>query len=384
MTVESLLHDPSTYHTYPEQWHDLLQHLSLSHTLIVIHLRNLPASFFPNSAPLPFEDDVGVALPQLPYSASSTSLSSCFPARSRMSSAAASDADSVTPATRMPRQERLVEIVMPEPLAPHAKEDVAANPPQEGPTARKTLRRGSQSSKMSGTSVAFSRKRSSSIATPVASSHLTESTAHHVSPKSLFTKTSLPPVSYPTAKRYGFTRHGDPTSTSGRPGRSTDSGRPESVFSIQSYVSSPRQRFSGAYNAQSSFPVDRNTPSLPMLSGGLPVAPGGQNRASLVSSDAGPSFRHGLNPSRQARWTSRDMNSAPLRIEPAFDRPSPYVLGRAPILRVFVPLSKHVGRWPSAEGARLAIEELDKCGATRRMRLGDIVVRFYVLPFGLC
>jgi hypothetical protein len=62
------------------------------------------------------------------------------------------------------------------------------------------------------------------------------------------------------------------------------------------------------------------------------------------------------------------------RIEPAFDQSLPYTPGRAPILRVFVPLSGKVRRWPSAEGALAAVRELDKCGATRRLRLGDIVV----------
>ena len=49
--------------------------------------------------------------------------------------------------------------------------------------------------------------------------------------------------------------------------------------------------------------------------------------------------------------------------------------GRAPILRVFVPLGDRLSRWPSAEGAQLAIRELDKCGATKRLKLGDLVVR---------
>jgi hypothetical protein len=65
------------------------------------------------------------------------------------------------------------------------------------------------------------------------------------------------------------------------------------------------------------------------------------------------------------------------RPEPAFDKPMPYIPGRAPVLRVFVPLSEKVRRWPSAEGAQAAVEELEKCGALKRMRLGDLVVRHF-------
>ena len=84
------MHDPATYNTYPRQWHNLLRHLSLSHTLIVLHLRSLPASAFP-TALLPFEEEF---------------------TRSRVNSDAGSIARS-----DMPKKEHLVEIVMPEPLA---------------------------------------------------------------------------------------------------------------------------------------------------------------------------------------------------------------------------------------------------------------------------
>jgi hypothetical protein len=50
------------------------------------------------------------------------------------------------------------------------------------------------------------------------------------------------------------------------------------------------------------------------------------------------------------------------------------MVGRAPILRVFVPVSERVPRWPSSEGAAAAWRELEKCGADKRMRLGDLVV----------
>ncbi|KLT38519.1 hypothetical protein CC85DRAFT_252870 [Cutaneotrichosporon oleaginosum] len=63
-----------------------------------------------------------------------------------------------------------------------------------------------------------------------------------------------------------------------------------------------------------------------------------------------------------------------MRIELAFERPPPFMTGRAPILRVFVPISDRVPRWPSKEGADASWRELEKCGASKRMRLGDLVV----------
>ena len=69
-----------------------------------------------------------------------------------------------------------------------------------------------------------------------------------------------------------------------------------------------------------------------------------------------------------------DFHTPPPRIEQAFERPPPYAVGRAPILRVFVPLSEKVRKWPSADGAAASVKELDKCGATRRLKLGDLVV----------
>jgi hypothetical protein len=66
---------------------------------------------------------------------------------------------------------------------------------------------------------------------------------------------------------------------------------------------------------------------------------------------------------------------APKRIEPVFDKPPPYLVGKAAVLRVFVPLSEKVPRWPSAEGAYWVVKEMEKCGAMRKLRLGDLIVR---------
>lgn len=52
----------------------------------------------------------------------------------------------------------------------------------------------------------------------------------------------------------------------------------------------------------------------------------------------------------------------------------PYSLEKAPLLRVFVPLTEIVQKWPSVEGAAAAVRELEKCGAMRKLKLGDLVI----------
>ena len=61
-------------------------------------------------------------------------------------------------------------------------------------------------------------------------------------------------------------------------------------------------------------------------------------------------------------------------VEPAFDKPLPIAVGRAPVLRVFVPLSEEVRRWPSAEGAKRARAELERAGAWSKLVVGDIII----------
>ncbi|KAK8850632.1 hypothetical protein IAR55_004551 [Kwoniella newhampshirensis] len=364
--VESLLHDPATYSTYPAQWHNLLQHLCLSHTLIVLHLRQLPATFFPNPSPLPFDDEFAINAPALPFSNSLNSLSSQLP-RSRMGSAAGSDSGSLAPSTKMPRQERLVEIIMPEPLAAQTTEE-----PKPFTIDNKPRRRGSISSLASAASMTFGRRRSNSTSTEGRASLSTGVAAAPI-PSG---KAALPPVSYPSAKRYAFKRHGEPT----RSRTSSESGRPGSIFSVQSSPSlSQHHRMSSAYSSRGSFAVDRNAPPVPGFPNGLPIPPpigGLGQRASFASSDAGRSSRRSDNGGNSpGGLIRRDANTPPpIRAEPAFDRPLPFVAGRVPILRVFVPLSDRVQRWPSAEGAAAAVRELEKCGALRRMKLGDLVV----------
>ncbi|KAK4683748.1 hypothetical protein P7C73_g6480, partial [Tremellales sp. Uapishka_1] len=383
--LESLLHDPASYASYSAQYHSLLQHLCLSHSLIVLHLRSLPESAFSFPAPLPFEDENSMAAPHMAFSNSMASLSSIgngqFPPRSRMSSTAGSDAGSTHPG-KMPRQERLVEIIMPEPLGSQPKEELAS--PTNVPVVRKARRRGSISSIASVTSFAFGRKRANSTATGSdiqsdMATNVTGSAAAYAAPM-LSGKVALPPVSYPAAKRYGFKRHGDPAPARSR--NSSESGRPGSVFSIQSSASTSYPYRMGGSNyasSRTSFAVDRNAPPVPGMPSGLPMPPpiGGGHRASFTSSEAGRSSQN--SPVQQGRFGSptmmrREFYTPPPRAEPAFDKPMPYVLGRAPILRVFVPLSEKVQRWPSAEGAASSWKELEKCGATKRLRLGDLVV----------
>ncbi|WVF67733.1 hypothetical protein IAT40_002492 [Kwoniella sp. CBS 6097] len=328
---------------------------------------------FPTPPPLPFEDDFVVSAPSLPFSNSVNSFGSQRP-RSRLGSAAGSDAGSITPSTKMPRQERLIEIVMPEPLAPQSAK---SDEPQSFPINHKARRRGSIGSLASATSLHFGRRRSASITTESNVELSSNTTAAPMASG----RAALPPVSYPSAKRYGFKRHGEPT----RSRTSSESGRPGSIFSVQSTpsLSSAYRRGSGMFNGRGSFAVDRNAPPVPGFPAGLPMPPpiGGGPRSSFGGSDTGRSSRRsdnggGFSPINGAGFSSRrDLRTLPpSRPEPSFDRPIPLTQGRVPILRVFVPLSETVRRWPSAEGAAAAVKELEKCGALRRMQAGDLVV----------
>lgn len=173
-------------------------------------------------------------------------------------------------------------------------------------------------------------------------------------------KAAFPPVSYPTAKRYEFKRYGDQStlSTSGNGGTLS---RPGSIMSVQSG--------SVAHGGPMSSSRSVDTLAAPPPIGGSRR----QARSSLTSSSSKRSDvgANGSNSPVQRRWDSPTQS---MRVELAFERPPPYMTGRAPILRVFVPISDKVGRWPSADGAAATWRELEKCGASKRMRLGDLVV----------
>jgi hypothetical protein len=358
--VESLLHDPATYSTYPARWHNLLRHLSLSHTLVVLYLRSLPQSCYPNHSLLPFEDD-GSSASNFPFSPSSASLSSMGQPRSRVGSVAGSDAGSVAP-SRAPRRERVVEIVMPEPLA--------AKPPQEANpidlTPKPMRRRGSISSLASVATFSFGRRRSNSLATDPRLHVGRGNVVSVAEPAASLApgKAGLPPVSYPSAKRYGFRNASDVPGRKRIPSES----RPGSLYSFQTSPSV------ASYMPRTS---QMGESRLSGLAGAWPLqAPppiGVRPRSSFGSVDS--NRRSDLGSPVPGRRPI-----GPLRCEPAFDKPMPYIPGRAPVLRVFIPLSEKVRKWPSAEGAAAAIEELEKCGALKRMKLGDLVVsRLYKL-----
>jgi hypothetical protein len=346
--VESLLHDPATYSTYPVRWHNLLRHLSLSHTLVVLYLRALPSSCFPNHSLLPFEDDSTGG--SLPFSASSASLSSLGRPRSRVGSTMGSDAGSVT-ASKPPRRERVIEIVMPEPLA-------AQPQTEESPVLIKqnsARRRGSISSLASAASFSFGRRRSNSLATEVRPPHRVSVPLAEPAASMAPGKAALPPVSYPSAKRYGFRNASDVPIRR----RTATESRAGSIYSFQTgpSVASYAPRMSHDMRTL-------GTSDLPLA---IPPPIGVRPRSSFGSADSHRRSDIG-SPAPGRRLVAH-------RSEPAFDKPIPYIPGRAPVLRVFVPLSERVRRWPSAEGAAAAVEELEKCGALKRMRLGDLIVR---------
>ena len=373
--MESLLHDPATYSTYPPQWHNLLRHLSLSHTLLILHLRSLPASSFPSTAPLPFEDDTSGFQPWMTYSNSIGSVSSVNLLNSRVASVAGSDAGSIAP-TKAPRRERVMEIIMPEPLAAQPKDGVSTdfNPDPY----HKSRRRGSIRSMTSATSLSFGRKRSNSVSSgaqprrDIPSSMSSGPSFGMTSGKSV-----LPPVSYPSAKRYGFRRHGD-SPVMPRPQR--ESSRPASVFSTQSASSVALSHWmlvtshASRHFKHPSGTSQSGTSAPPALSSF-------GNRASFVGSETARSHRPSdiEETSHFGRFgspapTRRDQPTPNSGIEAVFDRPPPFIQNRAPILRVFVPIPEQVQRWPSAEAAAAAVQELNKCGATRRLKFGDLIV----------
>lgn len=350
------MHDPATYSTYPARWHNLLRHLSLSHTLVVLYLRSLPQSCYPNHTLLPFEDD-GSSSTSLPFSPSSASLSSMGQPRSRVGSTAGSDAGSVAP-SRAPRRERVVEIVMPEPLAAKPQEEASSSIT----TPKPMRRRGSISSLASVASFSFGRRRSNSLAADIRSQIGVSSLVTVAEPAASLGpgKAALPPVSYPSAKRYGFRNASD---IPGRKRNPSDS-RPGSLYSFQTTpsVASYMPRTSQVGESR-----------LAGLTGAWPLqAPppivGVRPRSSFGSADS-----HRRSDLESPVTGRRTMGLQ--RCEPAFDKPMPYIPGRAPVLRVFIPLSERVKRWPSAEGAAAAVEELEKCGALKRMKLGDLIVR---------
>lgn len=361
-TVESLLHDPAVYSTYPAQYHNLLRHLSLSHSLIVLFLRTLPASAFPYAPPLPFDDDL--QLPPLHKSSSVGSFHSMGGARrfgSRPGSRAGSYAGSEAGGTmKMPHRERVAEVVMPEPLSAGPRDSAPALPLKSG---KQVHRRGSIGSIASvAPSFSFGRKRSNSMASVQSAAFMSATSAEKPATPVPQGKAAFPPVSYPTAKRYEFRRYGDSSTLSPSGNGGPMGSRPGSIMSVQSGSVAYQ---SGAMSSSRSLDT---LPAPPPIGGSRRGARSSLTSSSSKRSDVGG---NGSNSPVQRRWDSPTQS---MRIELAFERPPPFMTGRAPILRVFVPISEKVPRWPSKEGADVSWRELEKCGASKRMRLGDLVV----------
>ena len=335
--VESLLHDPASYSGYEAKWYHLLRHLSVSYSLVILFLRELSPNAFPNPPPLPFDDDNGMLYQQ--------PLSSFNPQGRRFPESA--PATPVKPGF----QDRLLEIVMPEPLAsaPDRSQDSRPFNPASAPNPHR-MRRGSIGSLASASSF-FGRKRSNSMAS-------TKTDAPSSSSGYRPGKSSLPPVSYPVARRYNGRTYDMPNS---RP-RSSMSSRPGSVFSVQS---SP---VTGLIHSPSGIPP------VPSLAHGISAYQlNNRISTSTGSSDAGAGRRSAMNSpiGRYGSPTRRDQSN---KVEPAFDKPVPYTPGRVPVLRVFVPLSESVPYWPSAAGTAATVNDLRRCGALQIMRPGDLVV----------
>ena len=355
--MESLLHNAEAFSTYPAHFKPLLQHLCLSYSLVVLLLRTLPAEAFPSTPPFAFEEEQTLASAGMPKSMSSLSLASAAHSRRAQGGAVGGSWELGSRPKHVPRAERPVELVMPEPLgAPKNQGDEVETivPPPTPQTSMHHRRRSSGSASIiSWTSKA---RRGSA-----------PSEAGIRSPAMLSDK-KFPPVSFPSAKRYVFKGYGDPVAPRQRTTSESGGSRPGSIFSVEESIA-PRNRAPKLNNKRSPSGMDLNS-----TWGGRP---GTGRNSPIAQSSSGLRFtsmtsERNLNSYSPdpSRWGSR----TPEPIEPAFEKPIPYVVGRAPILRVFVPLSPEIPAWPCAEGAAQARRELERCGAWGKLRIGDVIV----------
>lgn len=325
--VEGWKHDCSSYYTYDHRWHALLNHLCLSYSLVVLFLRSLP----PGSLPQPpeFEEDAKNAqsagnllwqsLPDPPVVSDGAAITDFSP-------------------RRMPRRERISEVVLPQPLAVTSEEL-----PKERAISVVQLRRRSSNA-------SFVSARSGS-------------TRHSLDPVATSSEGGLPPVSFPAVKRYGFRK----SHASHRSFSSISSGRPGSIASMS--VHSQRGLSRGPPR---SFQLPQGSSDSSQTDGPIPPTLPDVNRLS-VEGDIGGRFAQPREADmRDGHVRHRRFANLPA-IEPAFDRPAPYVPGRAPILQVFVPPD---GRWPSVEATARCLRELERCGALQKMMLGDLIASF--------
>lgn len=360
--MESLLHNAEAFSTYPVHFKPLLQHLCLSYSLVVLLLRTLPVEAFPSTPPFAFEDEQTLASAGMPKSMSSLSLASAAHSRRNQGGGVGGSWELTSKLQHVPRAERPVELVMPEPLGA---------PKNDGGDQIETI--------LPPASIAQtnSHRRRSSIGSASIISWTSKSRRGSApneiadrSPTLAMGSKKFPPVSFPSAKRYVFKGYGDPIAPRQRTTSESGGSRPGSIFSVEESIA-PRSRGPKFNNKRSP-----SGHAGDMSSWGRAGPGTGRN------SPSGPSSSH-------LRFTSmtsdRNLNSyspdptrwgakTPEPIEAAFDKPIPYVVGRAPILRVFVPLSREIPAWPCAEGAAQARRELERCGAWGKLRIGDVIV----------
>lgn len=336
--LESLLHDPEAYATYPPRLHHLLEHLCLSHTLVVLFLRTLPSTAFPLAPPFPFEDESSLGASGLPTSVSNLSIA--HNARRGV----ASEAGFPPKMPVIPKAERVVELVMPTPLStapPPPDPELPGGPP---PVANRKLRR---SSVGSASFVSWNRNKSAASDT---GSIFNDAVGGGASQVHQTAKGSLPPVSFPSAKRYHFRGY----DKSPRSRTSSESGRPGSTWSQDESIAGRSRR-----DMMPPPPV----PQIPRFIGNGSVSQG--RHSPTISSNLRPDRTASSSPSYQSRSSATD---------PAFDKPVPFIHGRAPLLRVFVPLSAEIPKWPSAQAAARVRRELERCGAWGKLRIGDVII----------
>lgn len=374
--MESLLHTPDAYPSYGQHFHPLLRHLSLSHTLIVLFLRSLPPTAFPTIPPFPFEDDAtgisGIAslshsssVRDLAHSVSNVSL------RQRTISGPGSEYSGSGAGGRMPfvpKAERVVELVMPEPLSaiPSDSQELLVSPLLSSTDDTKTRKRRSS---LGANSFVSWRDTKSPPGGPLSPGRQQGVKGKHSAP---------PPVSFPSAKRYVFKGFGEPSFGHSRKRNSFDGAAagPGSIFSVDeagrslygdSAAGSTFPSRQGLGRARLGFLGEQQSLSTKQSSSGGHHSP---STSSLAR------FNHGYDDrtNTSSPTFGRIRASTPQPVEPAFQKPIPYVVGRCPILRVFVPLSPQVPDWPCAEGAKRARHELERCGAWGKLRLGDVLI----------
>ena len=367
LSVESMLHNAETFSTYPAHFQPLLQHLCLSYSLIVLMLRTLPVDAFPSTAPFPFEDEASLAYAGMPKSVSSLSLASAAHLKKGGLGSSWELSNNSRP-KHTPRAERPVELVMPEPLgAPKNDSDAIETIAPQAPMPYMGHSRRRSSIGAASIISWTSRSRRGSAPTEGIPSF----SPNMSSPRPGGDK-RFPPVSFPSAKRYVFKGYGDPVAPRTR--TTSESGsRPGSIFSVEESIA-PRSKYGDRIpSASSSTRLNKRAPSA-FNESSWGRSTNGRNSPTINSNlrftnTHGERSQQNRSPDHH-RWGAK----TPEPIEPAFDKPLPYVVGRAPILRVFIPLSNEVPAWPCAEGAVRARKELERCGAWGKLRIGDIIV----------